>query len=149
MNQPFVWFMRLCLLPCSGGGVSLKDLDLICVDCDEMFRFSIAEQRFYAERGIKQPVRCETCRAERRAERNAALISNYESVRDATTWTEHQASSAGYGLSTGRSSKPARGPRQSYKAVCASCGKATEIPFQPRGGRPVYCRECFNARRGR
>ena len=100
------------------------------------------------ERGIRQPVRCPSCRAERRAERNAALISNYEAVRDATTWTEHQASSAGYGLTVG-APKQQRGPRQTYRATCSSCGKPTELPFQPRGGRPVYCRECFNARRGR
>ncbi|MDQ3541349.1 MAG: hypothetical protein M3440_11720 [Chloroflexota bacterium] len=23
------------------------------------------------------------------------------------------------------------------------------VPFVPRGDRPVYCRECFNARKGR
>ncbi len=27
--------------------------------------------------------------------------------------------------------------------VCANCGQATQVPFQPRGDRPVYCRECF------
>ena len=30
------------------------------------------------------------------------------------------------------------GPRAMYPAVCASCGKETEVPFQPRLGRPVY-----------
>ncbi len=34
-------------------------------------------------------------------------------------------------------------PRQMYPAVCASCGKETEVPFQPRGVRPVYCSDCF------
>ncbi|MBN1188756.1 MAG: zinc-ribbon domain containing protein [Dehalococcoidales bacterium] len=36
-----------------------------------------------------------------------------------------------------------RGPRQMYPAVCAQCGKETEVPFQPRGDKPVYCRDCF------
>ena len=135
-------------MPPGGAGAPLNDLELICVDCDAPFRFTISEQRFYAERGIRQPVRCQDCRAERRAERNAALISNYEAVRDATTWTEHQASSNGYGLTVG-APKQQRGPRQTFRATCSSCGKPTELPFQPRGGRPVYCRECFNARRGR
>ena len=36
-----------------------------------------------------------------------------------------------------------RGPRQSFTATCAQCGKTTELPFEPRQGRPVYCRECF------
>jgi len=34
--------------------------------------------------------------------------------------------------------------RQMFPAVCAECGKETEVPFEPREGRPVYCSECFN-----
>jgi CxxC-x17-CxxC domain-containing protein len=33
--------------------------------------------------------------------------------------------------------------RQSYATICASCGKETTVPFEPREGRPVYCRECY------
>jgi CxxC-x17-CxxC domain-containing protein len=36
-----------------------------------------------------------------------------------------------------------RPPREMYPAVCAQCGKQTEVPFQPRGDRPVYCSDCF------
>lgn len=36
------------------------------------------------------------------------------------------------------------GRRELYPAVCAQCGKATEVPFQPRGDRPVYCSDCFS-----
>lgn len=38
------------------------------------------------------------------------------------------------------------GSRQMFPAVCAECGKDTEVPFQPRGDRPVYCRDCFTKR---
>jgi CxxC-x17-CxxC domain-containing protein len=31
-----------------------------------------------------------------------------------------------------------------YPATCAQCGKQTEVPFQPRGDKPVYCRDCFD-----
>jgi CxxC-x17-CxxC domain-containing protein len=34
-----------------------------------------------------------------------------------------------------------------YQAVCADCQKDCEIPFQPSGDRPVYCKECFARRR--
>jgi CxxC-x17-CxxC domain-containing protein len=34
--------------------------------------------------------------------------------------------------------------RKMYPVVCAECGKDTEVPFEPRGDRPVYCRECYN-----
>ena len=36
-----------------------------------------------------------------------------------------------------------RGERQMFDAVCANCGKACNVPFQPRENRPVYCSECF------
>ena len=39
--------------------------------------------------------------------------------------------------------------REMFDAVCASCGKPTKVPFQPRNDKPIYCSECFAARRGR
>jgi CxxC-x17-CxxC domain-containing protein len=33
--------------------------------------------------------------------------------------------------------------RQMFPAVCAECGKDTEVPFEPREGRPVYCSDCY------
>ena len=35
------------------------------------------------------------------------------------------------------------GPREMHKAICADCGKETEVPFKPTEGRPVYCRDCY------
>jgi CxxC-x17-CxxC domain-containing protein len=51
--------------------------------------------------------------------------------------------------------QPQLGPRQFeqtrqrllYRIVCADCGKASEIPFKPSPGRPVYCKECFSRRK--
>ena len=39
------------------------------------------------------------------------------------------------------------GRRQMFPATCAECGKETEVPFQPREGRPVYCSECYSKNR--
>jgi CxxC-x17-CxxC domain-containing protein len=33
--------------------------------------------------------------------------------------------------------------RQMFSVVCAQCGKDTEVPFEPRGDRPVYCSDCY------
>jgi CxxC-x17-CxxC domain-containing protein len=33
--------------------------------------------------------------------------------------------------------------RPMFAVVCASCNKETEVPFEPRGDRPVYCNDCF------
>ncbi|MDD5094595.1 MAG: zinc-ribbon domain containing protein [Dehalococcoidia bacterium] len=40
-----------------------------------------------------------------------------------------------------------QGPREKHKAVCAQCGTECEVPFEPRGDRPVYCNECFTSMR--
>lgn len=40
-----------------------------------------------------------------------------------------------------------RGERQMYDVVCDGCGRPTQVPFQPRGDRPVYCRDCFETQR--
>ncbi len=36
-----------------------------------------------------------------------------------------------------------RSQRKMFSTVCAQCGKDTEVPFEPREGRPVYCSECY------
>ena len=38
-------------------------------------------------------------------------------------------------------------PRQMFAAVCSECGKETQVPFQPRGDKPVYCSSCFEQQR--
>ena len=30
-----------------------------------------------------------------------------------------------------------------YPAVCAECGDHTELPFEPKPGASVYCKDCF------
>ncbi|SMB99007.1 CxxC-x17-CxxC domain-containing protein [Thermanaeromonas toyohensis ToBE] len=37
-------------------------------------------------------------------------------------------------------------PRKMYRATCSRCGAVTEVPFEPRGDRPVYCRACYQMR---
>jgi CxxC-x17-CxxC domain-containing protein len=34
-----------------------------------------------------------------------------------------------------------------HPAVCASCGQDTQVPFEPREGRPVYCSDCFTSQK--
>lgn len=40
------------------------------------------------------------------------------------------------------------GPREMFPVTCSNCGKETEVPFRPRGDRPVYCSDCFAQQRG-
>ncbi len=32
--------------------------------------------------------------------------------------------------------------------ICSGCGQPTTVPFEPRGDRPVFCRDCYTARKG-
>jgi CxxC-x17-CxxC domain-containing protein len=99
---------------------------LTCRDCGRSFPFTVEEQEFFAQKGFtNDPVRCLDCRSARRAERNSGSRGGY-------------GSGGGYG----------REARQMYPAVCARCGKDTEVPFQPRGDKPVYCSDCFSQERG-
>ncbi len=49
--------------------------------------------------------------------------------------------------SRGESSFGGSRGREMFPAVCAQCGKQTEVPFEPRGDRPVYCSDCFASQR--
>jgi len=97
--------------------VSYTDKTLTCVECGAEFTFSAEDQEYHASRGFtNEPKRCPTCREARRG---------------------------GGGSRGGGGGGGGYGSRQMYPAVCADCGQQTEIPFQPRGDRPVYCRDCF------
>lgn len=50
-----------------------------------------------------------------------------------------------------RSKKAATGDNapKKYEIVCDNCGKHDQVPFQPKVGRSVLCRECYNASKSR
>jgi CxxC-x17-CxxC domain-containing protein len=50
-----------------------------------------------------------------------------------------------------RSKKAASGADSpaKFEIVCDHCGKHDHVPFQPKVGRSVLCRECFNASKSR
>lgn len=37
---------------------------------------------------------------------------------------------------------------QMHKAVCDNCGKECQVPFRPTSGKPIYCSDCFQDKRG-
>jgi CxxC-x17-CxxC domain-containing protein len=46
-----------------------------------------------------------------------------------------------------RSGRFGRAPRQMTQVICSECGGPAEVPFVPRGDRPVYCGACFDKSR--
>lgn len=39
------------------------------------------------------------------------------------------------------------GPKELYDATCSKCNKLCKVPFKPREGKPVYCKDCFSKNR--
>ncbi len=52
---------------------------------------------------------------------------------------------SGGGYSGGRGFSD--GPREMHDATCSDCGAQTKVPFKPREGKPVYCKECYMKRK--
>ena len=46
-----------------------------------------------------------------------------------------------------RKANRASGEREMFDTVCAECGQPTRVPFIPKNDRPIYCSECFAAKR--
>jgi CxxC-x17-CxxC domain-containing protein len=98
--------------------MAFQDKTLTCRDCGQSFTFSVSDQEFFQQKGYTNEP--QRCPTCRSARRSQ--------------------SNGGGGYSSG--------PRQMYSAVCAQCGKPAQVPFQPRGDRPVYCSDCFSQQGG-
>ena len=98
--------------------MAFQDKSIQCSDCGATFTFSAQDQEFFQSKGYtNEPKRCPSCRSARKTERGG--------------------NTGGGGYSGGS--------RQMFPATCATCGKATEVPFQPRGDKPVYCSDCYRS----
>lgn len=117
--------------------------EIICSECDTAFLYTDAERTFRESRGLERPTLCPDCRARDRSRRNDDLISLYHKTETFEPFLFGKETQNGGG--NGRH----RDNRTLHSATCAQCGADTKVPFIPRGDRPVYCRACYNARRGR
>ena len=97
--------------------MALQDQQIQCKDCGADFVWSADEQEFYQQKGFSAPLRCKDCRVKARANFN----------------------NGGGGGD--------RGARQSFPIKCSNCGKDDTVPFEPRGDKPVLCRDCFRQNR--
>ena len=105
--------------------MSFTDKSLQCSDCGANFTFSVQDQEFFAQKGYtNEPKRCPTCRDARKATRN--------------TGSGYSSNGGGYNSGSGYSAR-----REMFPATCSDCGKATQVPFEPRNGKPVYCSDCY------
>ncbi len=94
-----------------------EDKTLLCKECGSEFTFTAGEQEFYAEKGFQN-----------------------EPARCKTCRDQRKAS--GRRTIGGNS-----GRREMHDAICAECGVQTQVPFEPKNDRPIYCSDCYQARR--
>ena len=100
---------------------------------------SVKEQEFFQTKGFtNEPKRCSPCRQMKRAQVGNTSGSN----TTGNSWTigNNATTNGGYGANTYTT-------RAMFPATCSDCGKATEVPFEPRSGKPVYCSACFGKMR--
>jgi CxxC-x17-CxxC domain-containing protein len=81
------------------------------------------------------PTRCAACRQQFLLDREAERARQFRAGR--------------FGPAPARLPGPERGAARLYPAVCAGCGRAIRLPFDPSPDRPVFCRSCLEARAGR
>ncbi len=100
--------------------VQFEDRILICSDCHGEFVFTAGEQLFFHDKQFKNdPKRCKPCKSRRSG---LAVGAN-------------GGGPAAAGLS-----------RTETRTECSECGVQTTVPFKPTQGRPVLCRQCFQAK---
>jgi CxxC-x17-CxxC domain-containing protein len=94
--------------------MAFEEKQLKCVECGADFPFTVEEQTFFQSKGYINEPK--RCPSCREARRSQRT-------------------------GTDAAGKP---HRQMFPVTCAECGKPTEVPFEPREGRPVYCSDCYN-----
>jgi CxxC-x17-CxxC domain-containing protein len=98
--------------------------DITCAACGTDFSFTSEEREFYESKGFQPPRKCKPCRSAAKQSREGGR--------------------GGYGGGGGGYDRP---QRTMYDVICAGCGVNTQVPFQPNGSKPVYCRDCFQSSR--
>jgi len=109
--------------------MSFEDKNLTCVECNTSFTYTADDQSFHSQKGYTEPKRCPSCRASRRASNGGGSYGG---------------GGSSYGSSSYGGGDSYRAPREMHPATCAQCNKQTEVPFLPRGDKPVYCSDCFS-----
>ena len=97
--------------------MTYTDKSLQCADCGTTFTFTAGEQEFYSAKGLVN-----------------------EPKRCPSCRQDRKAQRNGYGGYD-------RSSRQMFTVICAECGVETQVPFEPREGRAVYCSSCYDKNR--
>lgn len=92
-----------------------QDRKITCLDCGAEFNFTAADQERHARLGFRNEPK--RCAPCRAARKVAAR----------------------------RPLPPRPGAREMHPALCSKCGLPTQVPFKPRGDKPIFCTDCYSA----
>jgi CxxC-x17-CxxC domain-containing protein len=134
-----------------------QDRVITCVDCGQSFVHSAGAQEFYAQKGFtSDPKRCPDCRRMKKEKGGGGAaggghMGGGRPARSSTSDNDalFNTGRGGGGDRGGDRGGYGGGPREMFTATCAECGVETQVPFKPRGDRPVYCRDCYQSKRTR
>lgn len=93
--------------------MDFEDKSIQCSECGNAFTFSAEDQEFFRSKGYTNEPK------------------RCPSCREARKQERYGDSGSGYSR------------RQMFPVVCAECGKDAQVPFEPRGDKPVYCGDCY------
>lgn len=120
------------------------DKKLVCKDCNEEFVFTSGQQEHHAKLGLRnEPKRCMVCRQASRMRNEDRMLSG---------GGRRPPRPGGPGVRPGGPGRfvpgaPPPAAREFFTVTCGQCGRPAEVPFKPRGDRPVLCRDCFRSAR--
>ena len=149
---------------------TFADKSLKCIECQQSFTYTVAEQELHQSLGYQnEPKRCNPCREAKRQRKGPAPAgvggggSGGERPRGGNGGGGGDRPPRGGGGGREREARPVDGggreregrpadgggapSREYFMAICGECGKEAQLPFKPRGDRPVFCSECFDKKK--
>ena len=123
---------------------TFADKTLKCIECGQDFTYTVAEQELHQSLGYQnEPKRCTPCREAKRQRKGGPAGAGGGGDRGPRGGGGGGGGPRGGG-GGGGGGAPAR---EYFTTICGECGKEAQLPFKPRGDRPVYCSDCFSKRR--
>src|SRR5436190_3443800 len=141
------------------------DKTLKCIECQQDFTYTVAEQELHQSLGYQnEPKRCNPCREAKRQRKGpapaaggaapAAVGGGERPPRPEGRGGDRPPRGGGGGGGGGGGDRGRRGgrdgsrdggqmadvpapQREYFMAICTECGKEAQLPFTPRGDRPV------------
>jgi len=152
---------------------AFTDKTLKCIECQQDFTYTVAEQELHQSLGYQnEPKRCNPCREAKRQRKGPAPAAGGAAPaaggggerpprREGGGGDRPRGGGGGGGGGGDRGRRGGRDgsrdggqmadapapQREFFMAICGECGKEAQLPFKPRGDRPVLCSECFDKKK--